>query len=80
MIEVDDLVDDEDRSIVSLSLIMRVQNVPVNKCERGGAKRCRDSIVNENSEVPPPPPPMFELVPPPLLWTNFGGDKLSLGR
>ena len=38
----------------------------MNQCERGGAKRRRESIVNENSK-PWPPPPRFELIPPPLM-------------
>ena len=43
-------MDDMVRSIiVSLSLY----HEPVNKCERGGAKRRRESIVNENLKVAP---------------------------
>ena len=30
------------------------QNALVGECERGGAKRRRESIVSENSKVPPP--------------------------
>ena len=51
MIKVDNLVDDE--VIVSLSSYCE-PNTPVNDCERGGAKRRRESIVNKNLKVAPP--------------------------
>ena len=54
--KVADLVDDELKKIVSFSLYRQVpaQNALLSKCERGGAKRRRESYVNENSKVAPP--------------------------
>ena len=47
-------MDDEVRGIVNFSLYLPAQNVLLGKCERVGAKRRRESFVNENSMVPPP--------------------------
>ena len=48
-------MDDEVRSFESLSLCHELEmHVSINECERGGAKRRRESIVNENLKVAPP--------------------------